>query len=129
MSWMVHHKFAVIDMNGTNLVVIMGSNNHNWMVEEEQNYENTLIIRDAVVVQAYYREYLKLYQALPPETICSNHSVESGLAACRVGSTTIMTGMRMGRISTAGNRQWRLAQMGWITMGMGRWDWRIWIVM
>jgi len=38
------------------------------------------------VGQAYHQEYLKLYQALPAETICSNHSAESGLAAWQDGS-------------------------------------------
>jgi len=81
----VHHKFAVIDVNGANPVVITGS--YNWTASgEEQNDENTLIIYDAAVAQTYYQEYQKMYQALPPETICANISAESGLAACQDGS-------------------------------------------
>jgi hypothetical protein len=38
------------------------------------------------VAQTYYQEYQKMYQALPPETICANISAESGLAACQDGS-------------------------------------------
>jgi phosphatidylserine/phosphatidylglycerophosphate/cardiolipin synthase-like enzyme len=81
----VHHKFAVIDVNGANPVVVTGS--YNWTAAgEEQNDENTLIIYDPAVAQAYYQEYLKLYQALPAETVCANISAESGLAACQDGS-------------------------------------------
>lgn len=81
----VHHKFAVIDVHGANPAVITGS--YNWTAAgEEQNDENTLIIYDAAVAQAYYQEYLKMYAALPDATICSNHSAESGLAACQDGS-------------------------------------------
>ena len=78
----VHHKFAVIDVNGPNPAVITGS--YNWTAAgEEQNDENTLIIYDAAVAAAYYQEYLRMYNALPDETICSNHSAEAGLAACQ----------------------------------------------
>jgi phosphatidylserine/phosphatidylglycerophosphate/cardiolipin synthase-like enzyme len=81
----VHHKFAVVDVEGANPAVITGS--YNWTASgEEQNDENTLIIYDAAVAQAYYQEYLKMYNALPAATICSNHSAESGLAACQDGS-------------------------------------------
>lgn len=80
-----HDKFAVIDVNGANPIVITGS--FNWTASgDEQNDENTLIIYNADVAQAYYQEYLALYNALPDATICSNHSAESGLAACGDGS-------------------------------------------
>lgn len=81
----VHDKFAVIDVNGTDPVVITGS--YNWTASgAEQNDENTLIIHNPQVAQAYYKEYLRLYNALPPATVCADPSAESGLAACQDGS-------------------------------------------
>ena len=80
----VHHKFAVIDVNGPDPRVITGS--YNWTsAGAETNDENTLIIHDAATAQAYYQEYLRLYQAIPQDAVCSRHSAESGLPACQDG--------------------------------------------
>jgi len=81
----VHHKFAVVDVGGDNPAVITGS--YNWTASgAEDNDENTLIIYDRAVAQAYYQEYVRLYDAIPDQAVCSNHSAESGLAACQDGS-------------------------------------------
>ena len=86
----VHHKFAVIDVHGTDPRVITGS--YNWTAAgAESNDENTLIIHDAATARAYYAEYLRLYQAIPQDAICSRHSAESGMPVCQTGSTTITT--------------------------------------
>ena len=78
----VHHKFAVIDVNGSDPRVITGS--YNWTsAGAESNDENTLIIHDAATAQAYYQEYLRLYQAIPQDAVCSRHSAESGMPACQ----------------------------------------------
>ena len=80
----VHHKFAVIDVNGSDPRVITGS--YNWTsAGAESNDENTLIIHDAATAQAYYQEYLRLYQAIPADAVCSRHSAESGMPACSDG--------------------------------------------
>ena len=80
----VHHKFAVIDVNGADPRVITGS--YNWTAAgAETNDENTLIIHDAATAQAYYQEYLRLYQAIPQDAVCSRHSAESGMPACQDG--------------------------------------------
>ncbi len=81
----VHDKFAIIDVNGENPVVVTGS--YNWTAAgTEDNDENTLIIYDADVALAYYQEYVRLYDAIPDQAICGHHSPESGLAACQDGS-------------------------------------------
>ena len=80
----VHDKFAVIDVHGADPRVITGS--YNWTsAGAESNDENTLIIHDAATAQAYYQEYLRLYQAIPQDAICSRHSAESGMPACNDG--------------------------------------------
>ena len=81
----VHDKFAVVDAFGDDPVVILGS--YNWTdAGAYDNDENTLIIHDAGLAQAYYQEYLALYDALPEDTICSDHSAESGMPSCQDGS-------------------------------------------
>ena len=80
----VHHKFAVLDVNGSDPVVILGS--YNWTrAGAFDNDENTLIIHNGPIAQAYYQEAQRLYDALSDATICSHHSAESGLAACGDG--------------------------------------------
>ena len=80
----VHHKFAVIDVNGPDPRVITGS--YNWTsAGAASNDENTLIIHDAATAQAYYQEYLRLYEAIPQDAVCGRHSAESGMPACGDG--------------------------------------------
>jgi hypothetical protein len=88
----VHHKFAVIDINGADPIVVTGS--YNWTASgDDSNDENTLIIHDAALAQRYYQEYLRLYSVIPDQAICSNHSAESGLAACQDGSDNDFDGL------------------------------------
>lgn len=80
----VHHKFAVLDVNGSDPVVVMGS--YNWTgAGAFDNDENTLIIHNGPIAGAYAQEAQRLYNALPDATICGHHSAESGLAACGDG--------------------------------------------
>ncbi len=61
----VHHKFAVIDVEGSDPVVILGS--YNWTGSGAyHNDENTLIIHDRDLAQAYYDEWQRLWSALEP---------------------------------------------------------------
>lgn len=65
----LHHKFMIIDGQGSNPVVVTGS--MNWSAAgDEENDENTLIIQDAAVAQAYLAAFDELYNALGPETLC-----------------------------------------------------------
>ena len=66
---LLHHKFLILDATGANPVVITGS--MNWTgAGAGSNDENTLIIHDAAVAQAYLAAYQELYDALGPETLC-----------------------------------------------------------
>lgn len=66
----VHHKFAVIDAFGENPVVITGS--YNWSHGGAYaNDENTLIIHDAALAQAYVAEWQRLATAVSPERYCN----------------------------------------------------------
>jgi phosphatidylserine/phosphatidylglycerophosphate/cardiolipin synthase-like enzyme len=70
----VHHKFAVIDVDGSDPTVILGS--YNWTESGAyENDENTLIIHDAVLAQAYYQEWQRLWATLEPERICNAPAV------------------------------------------------------
>ncbi len=81
----VHHKFAVFDVDGADPTVILGSTNWSASGFSGGNDENMLIIHSRDIAAAYHGEYQKLYGALPTATVCSNHSAESGLAACADG--------------------------------------------
>jgi phosphatidylserine/phosphatidylglycerophosphate/cardiolipin synthase-like enzyme len=55
----VHHKFAVIDVEGNDPTVILGS--YNWTDGGAyQNDENTLIVHDRELARAYYKEWERL---------------------------------------------------------------------
>jgi len=76
----VHHKFAVIDVHGSDPTVILGS--YNWTVPGAyENDENTLIIHDAALAQAYYEEWQRLWGTLAPERICNEPVVFIPLVA------------------------------------------------
>jgi phosphatidylserine/phosphatidylglycerophosphate/cardiolipin synthase-like enzyme len=65
----VHHKFAVIEVEGSDPVVILGS--YNWTDSGAyDNDENTLIIHDRDLARAYHAEWQRLWAALREETLC-----------------------------------------------------------
>jgi len=52
----MHHKFVILDQQA----VLTGS--YNWTHEsEDENHENLLILRDAIPVEAYTREFEALW--------------------------------------------------------------------
>jgi phosphatidylserine/phosphatidylglycerophosphate/cardiolipin synthase-like enzyme len=70
----LNHKFAVIDVNGSDPTVILGS--YNWTGSGAySNDENTLIIHDAALAQAYYAEWQRLWASIDLENICNPDSV------------------------------------------------------
>ena len=70
----MHHKFAVIDVESADPVVIL--NLYNWTDSGAyDNDENTLIIHDADLAQAYYGEWQRLWSALGEETLCQRFVV------------------------------------------------------
>jgi hypothetical protein len=61
--------FAVIDVEGDDPVVILGS--YNWTDSGAyDNDENTLIIHDRDLARAYHAEWQRLWAALREETLC-----------------------------------------------------------
>jgi phosphatidylserine/phosphatidylglycerophosphate/cardiolipin synthase-like enzyme len=65
----VHNKFMVIDAGGAAPRVVTGS--MNWSgAGGAANDENTLIIHDGAVAQAYLSAFQELYDALEMETLC-----------------------------------------------------------
>ena len=66
----LHDKFAIIDVNGSDPTVILGS--YNWTASGSySNDENTLIIHDAVLAQAYYAEWQRLWAEIELDNICN----------------------------------------------------------
>jgi len=71
-SGKLHHKFAVVDVHGSDPTVILGS--YNWTESGAyENDENTLIIHDAALAQAYYDEWLRLWSEIDPSRICGRY--------------------------------------------------------
>jgi phosphatidylserine/phosphatidylglycerophosphate/cardiolipin synthase-like enzyme len=70
----MHHKFAVINVDGSDPTVILGS--YNWSSRGGyENDGNTLIIHDVTLAQSYYQEYRRLYDHLPDSTLCQGNRV------------------------------------------------------
>ena len=68
------YEFAVIDVEGDEPVVILGS--YNWTnAGAYDNDENTLIIHDQALAQACYAEWERLWGTLDPERMCSTYDV------------------------------------------------------
>jgi phosphatidylserine/phosphatidylglycerophosphate/cardiolipin synthase-like enzyme len=62
----VHHKFAVIDVEGQDPTVILGS--YNWTGSGSyDNDENTLIIHDRLLARRYLDEWNRLWDAIEEE--------------------------------------------------------------
>ncbi len=61
-SGIMHHKYMLVDRNGTDPILWVGC--HNWSSSADVvNDENTLVIRDATLVNLYYQEFYKRFSA------------------------------------------------------------------
>jgi phosphatidylserine/phosphatidylglycerophosphate/cardiolipin synthase-like enzyme len=61
-SGIMHHKYMLIDRNGQQPILWVGS--HNWSTAaDERNDENTLVVHDATMVNLYYQEFYKRFSA------------------------------------------------------------------
>ncbi len=59
----LHHKYAIVDQDTDNAVLITGS--HNWSASAESiNDENTLLIYDRNIANLYYQEFSKRFAEL-----------------------------------------------------------------
>lgn len=71
----MHNKFMVIDADGANPRVVTGS--MNWTgAGNDRNDENTIIIHDGEVAQAYLAAFQELYDALDDDTLCDYEIIE-----------------------------------------------------
>jgi phosphatidylserine/phosphatidylglycerophosphate/cardiolipin synthase-like enzyme len=70
----VHHKFAVIDVEGEDPVVILGSYN-GTDAGAYDNDENTPILHDRDLARAYYAEWERLRATLEPGDTCDSYAV------------------------------------------------------
>ena len=121
----VHHKFAVIDVHGVDPRVITGS--YNWTsAGAETNDENTLIIHDAATAQAYYQEYLRLYQAIPRMRCAAGQRRVGYAGVPGRDRQRLRQPDRRRRRQLPGNRRRRCVGMAWTTTVTARWIRPIW---
>jgi phosphatidylserine/phosphatidylglycerophosphate/cardiolipin synthase-like enzyme len=81
----LHHKYAVLDVDGPNPAVVLGS--YNWSdAGAYSNDENTLIIHDPELAQAYYAEWRHLWQAIPVARMCNPLALYLPTIVQQVGS-------------------------------------------
>jgi phosphatidylserine/phosphatidylglycerophosphate/cardiolipin synthase-like enzyme len=68
------NKFAVIDVEGDDPRVLVGS--YNWTeAGAYDNDENTLILHDRELARAYYAEWQRLWETVPLDRVCSAFEV------------------------------------------------------
>jgi phosphatidylserine/phosphatidylglycerophosphate/cardiolipin synthase-like enzyme len=77
----VHHKFAVIDVEGDDPVVIVGSTN--WTeAGAYDNDENTLILHDRELARAYCAEWQRLWATVRAERVCGRFAAYLPMVGC-----------------------------------------------
>jgi hypothetical protein len=70
----VRYKFAVIDVAGSDPLVVLGA--YNWTDSAAyDNDENTLIIHERDLARTYYAEWQRLWSASGSGMICNSHTV------------------------------------------------------
>ena len=70
----MHHRFAVIDVEGDDPVVVVGS--YNWTkAGAYDNDQHTLILHDRELARAYYAEWQRLWETVPEERVYSAFEV------------------------------------------------------
>ncbi len=62
-SSLLHHKYAIIDAERTDLPQVVITGSHNWTsAAENANNENTLIVHDNMTANAYLQEFVARYK-------------------------------------------------------------------
>ncbi|MDP3149110.1 MAG: phospholipase D-like domain-containing protein [Ignavibacteria bacterium] len=62
LNGLLHHKYAIIDINGADSTKYIITGSHNWSSSAEtKNNENTLIIRSPRLANLYVQEFAKRY--------------------------------------------------------------------
>jgi phosphatidylserine/phosphatidylglycerophosphate/cardiolipin synthase-like enzyme len=70
----VRHQFAIVDVDGDDPVVILGSSSWTEAAAYE-NDENTLIVHSRELAQTYYAEWQRLWGTLDRDRICNPFTV------------------------------------------------------
>ncbi len=61
-SWIVHHKYLLVDANAPGLDPIVLTGSHNWSTSAQtKNDENTVIVHNAEIANQYYQEWVARY--------------------------------------------------------------------
>lgn len=62
-SYLVHHKYLLVDANAPGLDPLVLTGSHNWSSSAQfRNDENTVILHDADVANQYYQEWVARYK-------------------------------------------------------------------
>lgn len=58
-SWILHHKYLIVDQSNPSSDPTVLTGSHNWSnVADQKNDENTVIVHDASVANQYYQEFM-----------------------------------------------------------------------
>jgi hypothetical protein len=62
-SYLVHHKYVLVDANGPDLDPVVLTGSHNWSSSAQfSNDENTVVVHNASVANQYYQEWVARYK-------------------------------------------------------------------
>jgi len=57
-SWIMHHKYLIVDNSNVNSDPLVFTGSHNWSTgADTKNDENTVIVHDATIANQYYQEF------------------------------------------------------------------------
>ncbi len=57
-SWILHHKYVVIDQANTSSDPLVFTGSHNWSnAADQKNDENTVVVHDAAIANQYFQEF------------------------------------------------------------------------
>lgn len=57
-TWILHHKYVIIDQSNTTSDPLVETGSHNWSTAgDTKNDENTVIVHDAAIANQYFQEF------------------------------------------------------------------------
>jgi hypothetical protein len=57
-SWILHHKYLIVDQSNTASDPLVETGSHNWSTAgDTKNDENTVVVHDAAIANQYYQEF------------------------------------------------------------------------
>lgn len=58
-SWILHHKYLIVDQSNTSSDPLVFTGSHNWSsAADQKNDENTVVVHDATIANEYYQEFM-----------------------------------------------------------------------